>query len=174
MSVFYGLLYQYFSIQGNAELFHKPKIIFAMFVFAFLYPAPLIILEAFNVDHQGAQLYVQTQAPFAYDLFLKGACDMTQENVTATIWQVGVVIQMGVIYTVAILFAWKNTRKFKEFRHSMSQASAKAHKLMFFALLVQLMVPFIFIVIPIGGLLACIALGIGNATGFSFTPVKVP
>ena len=155
-------------------MFHKPKIIVAMFVFTFLYPAPLVILETFNVDYQGAQLYVQTQAPFAYDLFLKGPCYVAQENVTATIWQVGVVIQMGLIYVVAILLAWKNTRKFKEFRHSMSQASAKAHKLMFFVLLVQLLVPFIFIVIPIGGLLACIVLGIGNAAGFRFTFVKVP
>ena len=171
MSVFYGFLYQYFSIQGNAELFHKTKTIVAMFVFAFLYPMPLMVLVAINDDHEEAELRIQKTAPYAYDLFIHGACIVTQENLIQIIWTVEVVIQMGLIYVIALILAWKIRQKFKELRHSMSSASLKAQKQLFFALMVQLMVPFIFIVIPVGGILACVILKLGDVAGLKSFPV---
>ena len=173
MSVFYGLLYQYFSIQGSAEFFHKTKTIVAMFVFAFLYPVPLMVLVAINYDHdfEAAKLRVQETAPFAYDLFITGACDISKVNLVQKIWHIQVVIQMGLIYVIAILFAWKIRQKLKGLRHSMSPASMKAQKQVFFALIVQLLVPLVFIVIPVAVVLACIMLEFGDVAGLNFFPL---
>uniref|UniRef100_A0A914QWV5 Uncharacterized protein n=1 Tax=Panagrolaimus davidi TaxID=227884 RepID=A0A914QWV5_9BILA len=167
MSIFYAFLYQYFSLNSTAEIFHKPIAVAAMIASMILYGVPPAILFLINVDYEFAKVYVKTNAPHFYNLFMTGSCNMNQINIWFFYYLFDVLLQIFGAYFFAVFFGIKILRKLRGMKSSMSKTSLKAHKQLVFALMVQMAIPAIFIVIPVSFLMIYVGIGAGDIAGLN-------
>ena len=165
ISVFYGFLYQYCSIQGKAEIFHKIKSVILMSVSMIAYPLPSLFLWVWNVDWEEGRRILERTAPYAYNLYFEGACLINAFNLKTTMYFLVLILQIAFIYIFAVILAAKNFIKLSQMKESMSSNSMKARKQFLWALVLQLMIPFFFIFLPIVGLSIEVVFAFGNFEG---------
>uniref|UniRef100_A0A914Y9N5 Uncharacterized protein n=1 Tax=Panagrolaimus superbus TaxID=310955 RepID=A0A914Y9N5_9BILA len=135
--------------------------------FTLLYPTPLAIITALNVNREAAINYVKEKFPSIFDLFITGSCNMNLPGLKMKIWFAAAVIQISLIYGVMLILGYKINQQLMKYKLSMSHRSFKARKQLLFALIIQMIVPLIFIVIPVAGLYICIILEIPDIADLS-------
>uniref|UniRef100_A0A914PK62 Uncharacterized protein n=1 Tax=Panagrolaimus davidi TaxID=227884 RepID=A0A914PK62_9BILA len=167
MAIFYAFSYQYFSLNNNSEVFHRPKIIIAMFASMILYGFPPALLTIITVDIEAARAEVKQNTPQFYQLFITGACNMNKVNLEFAIYVVDVVIQIFFVYLIAVICGIKIIRKLQSLKSSMSKSNLKVQKQFVMALTAQMTIPMIFIIIPITFLLIEVTFGNGDIAELS-------
>uniref|UniRef100_A0A7E4VRG3 Serpentine Receptor, class H n=1 Tax=Panagrellus redivivus TaxID=6233 RepID=A0A7E4VRG3_PANRE len=149
VSIFIGLLYRYFALQGNLHFFHSKKGVVIMALCNLIYPIPVTITLINGVASvEESNLYIKTEYPQYYDMFIQNCCYSLSGPLEAIIYVAVAVSQITAVAVCSGVAMYKINNLMKEKKLNFTKKTYDLHRQLIYSLWVQAFLPTCFLAIP--------------------------
>lgn len=170
MSIFYGFVYQYLTIVKQNPFLETSKGIAFMSLTYLLYPLPTFILQFPGRDYSTILSYINETDPKIYQFFLAASCNgRLSEKIITYIYISVALFQNALVCIIGVILAYRIFKRLTTIKHQMSFATLKISQQFFAVLIIQMTIPLIFIILPIGFIAVMVVLKVEEINGNYFS-----
>lgn len=144
--------YRYYSLVGKISFFQSKKIIIIFCAVILLYPLPSVAAALYGkipVQKEQVLRYVAEVTPQFLVLFKNGNCNTFITDFNAVLALGMAIFQISLCYAFGFFYGILIVRKLKTVEHAVSPTTYAVQKQLFIALCFQVLIPLIFLVLPI-------------------------
>lgn len=152
-SILYSFFYRYYAIQGRLKFLQSLRGLLILVLISIICPIPLALIMIIYDDPREIILSdVLSRFPGIFPIFSTNACHGVRPKNELYIYAAIIVIEIIVVFTLALFICYKTIKLLRERQHIISQRTYRLHCQLLIALFFQCSIPLLFLILPIVGI----------------------